>query len=316
MNITMGDHMTVRVGSKAILAALLVITAGLTWPDGSYLRGVTIDGKSYGLVTFEPGLTTFKPIRHWLVSETYTAQLPVPEQYGRVSISIGRDSLGALAAVTLSLRRDSSVSMSRIPLVGSASGDTLKGHRELDLISGNAIPYPIEFLLVPSRHECLYRWSESPDLAETPGGVPTPLASALDPGKQFPRIKVSLLESGRKVPVVAKGRISVLNWWWTGCGPCIQEMPALNRLAAKYRGRVDFIAVTNDDQEDVRRFLTSRRFDYTQTLVDSVAAAVFGSAAPRNTVVNRRGVVVFDLRGAGPQTPALIEEAINTELAK
>ena len=44
-----------------------------------------------------------------------------------------------------------------------------------------------------------------------------------------------------------KGRGVVLNFWATWCAPCVREMPALDRLAAKLKDAgVDVIAVSED----------------------------------------------------------------------
>lgn len=44
-----------------------------------------------------------------------------------------------------------------------------------------------------------------------------------------------------------KGRGVVLNFWATWCAPCVREMPALDRLAAKLKDKgVDVIAVSED----------------------------------------------------------------------
>jgi len=51
----------------------------------------------------------------------------------------------------------------------------------------------------------------------------------------------------------AKGKVLVLNFWATSCGPCVAEFPELVALDAKYRDKgVKFVGISADDAEDVQ----------------------------------------------------------------
>jgi len=61
-----------------------------------------------------------------------------------------------------------------------------------------------------------------------------------------------------------RGKIVVLNFWFTTCTPCIQEMPELNKLVQTYnQGDVVFLALTFNDAGQVIKFLKTHTFSYT-----------------------------------------------------
>ena len=54
------------------------------------------------------------------------------------------------------------------------------------------------------------------------------------------------------------GKVLLVNFWATWCGPCRREIPLLNELQAQYGERgVQVIGIAIDDVEEVRSFLQS-----------------------------------------------------------
>ena len=46
--------------------------------------------------------------------------------------------------------------------------------------------------------------------------------------------------------IFADAEITMINFWATFCGPCIKEMPELQKIHAKYEGRAQIIGVPTD----------------------------------------------------------------------
>lgn len=60
-----------------------------------------------------------------------------------------------------------------------------------------------------------------------------------------------------------KGKTVVMNFWFVACKPCVEEMPALNRIYDKYRSdSVVFVAITFDDEAKIKNFLQSNHFSF------------------------------------------------------
>jgi len=60
-----------------------------------------------------------------------------------------------------------------------------------------------------------------------------------------------------------RGRVMVMNFWFTACGPCIKEMPLLNELTADYRYKnIVFLALAPENRGTIKRFLKKNSFKY------------------------------------------------------
>ena len=81
-------------------------------------------------------------------------------------------------------------------------------------------------------------------------------------GKTFPVKSLETLDGKGLNLDQLKGKPSVINFWYTGCGPCIKEMPLLNEIQKDYGDKVNFIAITFDQAERVKQFLDKHSFNY------------------------------------------------------
>ncbi|MCB0826895.1 MAG: redoxin domain-containing protein [Armatimonadetes bacterium] len=64
------------------------------------------------------------------------------------------------------------------------------------------------------------------------------------PGDTAPSFKVGGWAKGEPVTEIKKGRITVIEFWATWCGPCIEAMPHLSEQALRYQDQVDVIGIS------------------------------------------------------------------------
>lgn len=63
--------------------------------------------------------------------------------------------------------------------------------------------------------------------------------------------------------LVENNRAVVLNFWFTHCTPCIQEMPLLNSLVEEYSEKpVLFLALTYENGKEISEFLKKKSFAF------------------------------------------------------
>jgi len=83
-------------------------------------------------------------------------------------------------------------------------------------------------------------------------------------GKEMPLLSLKTI-SGEKIETKdLKGKVIVLNLWYTTCHPCIAELPALNKLVIEYKNKnVVFLGLSTDTKEMLDRdFFPNYKFDF------------------------------------------------------
>jgi thiol-disulfide isomerase/thioredoxin len=76
-------------------------------------------------------------------------------------------------------------------------------------------------------------------------------------GEPIPPLRLPTLDGGRlALPADYAGRPLLINVWASWCGPCIAEMPELDRFAAEHAGYgTQVVGIALDDADAVNAFL-------------------------------------------------------------
>ena len=115
-----------------------------------------------------------------------------------------------------------------------------------------------------------------------------------------------------------KGKVVVINVWFTTCSPCQDERPLLNRLVEKYKSdEIIFIAIARNTEPALRKYLEHNQFSYEQTIFTDETKSVLDYYFPRNLVVDKNGIVIEDSIGFGfAFTEKNLDKAISEALTK
>ena len=125
-------------------------------------------------------------------------------------------------------------------------------------------------------------------LTATAAAAPTP-----DLAPDFTRAAVD----GSAVHLAGyRGRVVLLNFWATWCGPCLKEMPTFVAWQESFgTTKLQVIGVSmDDDAAPVRRFLKKTPLDYPVVMGDVALATEFGGVLglPTSYLIDAEGRIV------------------------
>lgn len=150
------------------------------------------------------------------------------------------------------------------------------------------------------------------------GGDPSRLPSALI-GRPAPTVVLPALEGltdgarsigGFATADLARGEVSVVNFWASWCVPCVQEHPLL--VALKEQTGVKLYGVNYKDQSaTARRFLGRYGNPFVAVGVDANGRAAIDwgvTGMPETFIINGKGEIVY--KHIGPISPETLESKI------
>jgi thiol-disulfide isomerase/thioredoxin len=130
-------------------------------------------------------------------------------------------------------------------------------------------------------------------LRKAPGGAPFPLADT-------------------------KGKVVVMNFWATWCGPCRELEPHFAKVAAHYAGdkNIQFFALNCDDDESlVAPYLEEEKPKTTVLFADNLESYFAVNSFPTTVILGRDGKIAFRTDGFDPDTvDQVLIEAIDRAL--
>jgi peroxiredoxin len=124
--------------------------------------------------------------------------------------------------------------------------------------------------------------------------------------------------AGHEVGAAAlRGKVVVVDFWATWCGPCVGEIPGYVALQTKYGADglvIVGLSVDEGGPELVRNFAAKNGLSYTLAMADEATVAAFGSfdAIPTTFLIDREGNIRH--RKVGAMEPAAYEKLVKSLL--
>lgn len=117
-----------------------------------------------------------------------------------------------------------------------------------------------------------------------------------------------------------KGKVVVIDFWASWCGPCMKSLPEVTKIASDFSSSdVELLALNLDEPPQVARAVSASMGLQELTAVDregEIAKTYGASAIPYTVVIGRDGVIRAVFIGSTPDTANRLREAISKALVQ
>ncbi|MEO8836039.1 MAG: TlpA disulfide reductase family protein [Caldimonas sp.] len=126
-------------------------------------------------------------------------------------------------------------------------------------------------------------------------------SSAIAPATPAPDFALHAMGGSNLRLTEQRGRVVMVNFWATWCGPCRQEMPQLNRLYEKYRSSGFVLLGVNVDDDQSKAAEVAKKLGVTFPVLldtDKTVSKLYDvSTMPSTVIIDREGKVRYVHRG-------------------
>jgi len=131
--------------------------------------------------------------------------------------------------------------------------------------------------------------------------------------------KLTKLDGSKLDMATLRGKVVVMNFWATWCGPCLTEMPLFEKTMAKYKDdpNVVFLAIsTDEDRELVPPHLKQYKINLPIAYADYLNDFLTIGSIPTTIILDRKGEIAYRQAGYNPRADFIAELSDRIDEAK
>jgi len=119
-------------------------------------------------------------------------------------------------------------------------------------------------------------------------------------GSKLPKFNLTTISGQHIQSKDLKGKLTIINFWFTTCPPCIAEIPAFNELVEKYGKKLNFISVARNSKNEIKEFLGHNSWDFNHiSNDDNIIDSIFNhqSSYPTTYLLDKDGIIIRSFSG-------------------
>jgi len=131
--------------------------------------------------------------------------------------------------------------------------------------------------------------------------------------------KLTKLDGSKLDLSALRGKVIVMNFWATWCGPCLTELPLFEKTMAKYKDdqNVVFLAIsTDEDRELVPPHLKQYKFNVPVAYAEHLNEFFTVNSIPTTIILDGKGEIAFRQAGYNPRSDFVADLTERIETAK
>ena len=111
-----------------------------------------------------------------------------------------------------------------------------------------------------------------------------------------------------------KDKVIFINLWATWCGPCIGEMPEIQKFYDNFKNNEDvvFLIVSNEETEIIKNFIEGKEYTFPIFSARSqIPDKLFSRSIPTSFLISKKGEIVLNKKGAANWGGNKMKETVN-----
>lgn len=201
--------------------------------------------------------------------------------------------------------------VAKVYILNAPSGTIAVGVELSTPLPKKALQYSVPIEQIPEGKLLLQRYNEAKG-ANKGINISFKNEPGLKAGNKFPDFSATDIQGRKWTNADVKGKVMVLNLWFTGCGPCRSEMPELSEWKNEMPD-VMFFSSTYEDADTARPVLEKQRFNWIPIVNDTQFKEFVGSNGyPMTIIIDKEGIISKVEYGTSPLQREELKEKIQS----